>query len=114
MMVKAGDVGSCTMEPPALMLAPLCTTWGPLVLPGIVLVLSSKGWPLTAVMVVEGPSGATEGGLVDMKSVTCSGGVSGYSNGLFLQSGEELCFKLVSVVAAAVLFACAAAEGEVM
>ena len=45
---------------------------------------------------------------------TCSGGVSGYSNGLFLQSGEELCFKLVSVVAAAALFACAAAEGEVM
>ena len=70
MMVKAGDVGSCTMEPPALMLAPFCTTWGPLVVPGIVLVLSSKGWPLTAVMVVEGPSGATEGGLVDMKSVT--------------------------------------------
>ena len=46
--------------------------------------------------------------------LTCSGGVSGYSNGLFLQSGEELCFKLVSVVAAAVLFACAAAGGEVM
>ena len=65
-MVNAGEVGSCTMEPPALMLAPLGTT-GPAVLPGIVLVLSSKGWPLTAVMVVDGPRGATEGGVEDMK-----------------------------------------------
>lgn len=79
--------------------------------PQAMLVLSSRGCPFTAVMVVDGPKGVMEGGVDAMKSVTCSGGVRGYSKGLLLQSGgvgapAALCFKWVRVVVVVALPGC--------